>query len=117
MTGGALWGVPLTTQLATNDLTVALAEFESVAFNATARWQSNTVANFKMRISDGTSGSPNHLVTGGSGITWQTNAPQPFTVNFNGSVVVFSIVDGTTTHKISATPAQAGVNSILIALR
>lgn len=112
-----LAAAPITTQLETTDLTVALSEFTNVAFNATARWQSNGTSNFKMRISDGAAGSPGHLVTGGSGITWTTNAPQAFTVNFNGSVVTFTIVDGANTFTIEASPAQTEVNSIMIALR
>jgi hypothetical protein len=70
-----------------------------------------------MRISDGTSGSPNHLVSGGSGITWGSDSPQAFTLNFDGAVVTFTIVDGANTHTIRAEPASTQVNALMIALR
>ncbi|MCW5964479.1 MAG: PEP-CTERM sorting domain-containing protein [Bryobacterales bacterium] len=117
VTAHPLAAAPVTTQLETTDLTMALSEFTSVAFNATTRWQSNGTSNFKMRISNGTAGSPGHLVSGGSGITWATDAPQSFTLNFNGSVVTFTIVDGANTFTIETTPEQTEVNSIMIALR
>ncbi len=108
---------PIVTSLETTELTAALSEFNQVAFNATARWQSNQTSNFKMRISNGTSGSPHHLVTGGSGITWNSDGPQAFTVNFDGAVVTFTIVDGANTHTIETSPAETEVNSLMIALR
>jgi len=108
---------PLTTQLETTSLPEALTQFTNVAFNATARWQSNKPANFKMRISNGAAGSPQHLVTGGTGISWASDAPQAFTVNFDGAEVIFTIVDGAITHTIRATPALNAVNSLMIALR
>ncbi len=116
-TVGTLSATPITTQLETTDLGVALSEFTSIAFNATARWQSNGTSNFKMRISDGASGSPNHLATGGSGITWGSDAPQAFTLNFDGQHVTFTIVDGANTFTISAQPQETAVNSLMIALR
>lgn len=107
---------PIAVQLSATDLTTALTSFNSVSFNGHVRWESASTGNFKLRLSNGTSGSPG-LITGGSGITWNDNAPQSFSFGFDGTQATLSVIDGASTYTINATPAVTQVNSLLIRIR
>lgn len=107
---------PIAVQLPASDLNTALTSFNSVSFNGQVRWESARTSNYKLRLANGSSGSPG-LITGGTGITWNDNAPQSFSFGFNGTVATLSVVDGATTYAINATPAAAQVNSLLIRIR
>jgi hypothetical protein len=111
-----LMGAPIAVQLPTSDLTTALTSFNSVSFNGQVRWESASTGHYKLRLSNGTLGSPG-LVTGGDGITWNSDAPQSFSFGFNGTLATLSVTDGGTPYTISATPSSTQVNSLLIRIR
>lgn len=107
---------PIAVQLPATDLNTALTSFNSVSFNGQVRWESARASNYKLRLANGSSGSPG-LITGGTGITWNDNAPQSFSFGFDGTQATLSVTDGATTSTINATPAVTQVNSLLIRIR
>jgi hypothetical protein len=111
-----LGAAPIAVQLPANDLNTALTSFNSVSFNGQVRWDSASTSNYKLRLSNGSSGSPG-LITGGSGITWTNDAPQSFSFGFDGTQATLSVTDGGTNYTINATPAATQVNSLLIRIR
>jgi hypothetical protein len=107
---------PIAVQLPATDLTTALTSFNTVSFNGQVRWESASTGNYKLRLSNGSSGSPG-LITGGSGITWNSDAPQSFSFGFNGTQATLSVTDAATNYTVNATPAATQVNSLLIRIR
>jgi hypothetical protein len=107
---------PIAVQLPANDLNTALTSFTSVSFNGQVRWDSASTSNYKLRLSNGSSGSPG-LITGGIGITWNSDAPQSFSFGFNGTQATLSVTDAATIYTVNATPAATQVNSLMIRIR
>ncbi|MDZ7639073.1 MAG: choice-of-anchor W domain-containing protein [Bryobacterales bacterium] len=107
---------PIAVQLPTANLGIALGTFDTVAFNGQVRWESSGTSNYKLRLANGSLGSPG-LVTGGSPITWNSNAPQTFSMSFGGTTAALSVVDGPSTYTINANPANTAVNGLLIGIR
>ena len=101
-------GAPIVTVLPTTDLTTALTYLDSQVYSSRIRWDSASTANWKLWLSSG--------VTGGSGITWNTNGPQTFTFSYNNGLATTSVVDGGSTFSITSSFTGAGT-AILVGVR
>lgn len=113
----SLLAAPLSAVLPATSLDEALGSFDSIAFHATARWQSNHPQSAKMRLADGATNRSGESIDGGHALQWDSASSHAFTLNFNGERVSFRIDDGVQSYVLEIQPRDVAMNGLLLALR